>query len=105
MDLKNVIIRPIITEKSTDEVGRQNKYSFQVAMEASKNQIKKAIEKFFKVNVLRINVAVIPGKTRYGLRTRKETKKADWKKAIVRIKEGQKIDIFPAAFAGKEEGK
>lgn len=95
MDLRDVIIRPIITEKSTDQVGQENKYSFQVVRGAPKSQIKEAVEKFYGVKVRKVNTAIVRGKTRRTLRLRKETRKADWEKAIVQLADGQKIDIFP----------
>lgn len=90
-----MIIRPIITEKSTSQVGQGNKYSFQVTKGASKSQIKEAAEKFYGVKVQKVNTVVLRGKTRRGLKIRKQTRKADWKKAVVQLVEGQKIDIFP----------
>lgn len=95
MNLLNLIIRPIITEKSTRLAGEENKYVFQVARRATKNQIKEAIEKLFKVKVKKITTTVVKGKKRRIWGLRKEIKKSDWKKAVVQLVEGQKIDIFP----------
>ena len=94
MDLKDVLIQPIITEKSTQQVGRENKYSFLVAKAASKTQIKQAVEKFFRVKVKGVNIIIVRGKSRQILRSRKKSKKSDWKKAVVKLAEGQKITVF-----------
>ena len=73
-------LKPLITEKSIKSVS-QNNYTFKVRRQASKPQIRKAIEKEFKVNVV-------------GIRTINVKKKKNWKKAIVEIKKGQKIEGF-----------
>jgi len=94
MDLKDILIGPIITEKSTALIGEGNKYTLRVALNAKKSQIREAIEKTYGVKVIKINVAVVPGKRRRSLKMRKEFKKADWKKVIVQLGEGQKIEAF-----------
>lgn len=73
-------LKPLITEKSIKSVS-QNNYTFKVKRQASKSQIKKAIEEKFKVNVI-------------GIRTINVKKKKNWKKAIIEIKKGQKIEGF-----------
>lgn len=93
MDLSQVIKRPIITEKSTDQVAG-GKYSFGVTLGATKNQVKKAVEKFFGVKVEGVNIMTVRGKRRRMIRLRKKTKGREWKKAIVQLGEGEKIDIF-----------
>ncbi len=94
MDLKNVLIQPIITEKSTQQAGQENQYSFEVTKTASKNQIKQAVEKFYGVKVRGVNTVIVRGKTRQILKSRKRSKKVDWKKAIVRLAEGEKLAVF-----------
>jgi len=94
MNVGDILLKPIITEKSLRQVGEENKYSFKVARRATKKQIKKAIEELYKVKVLAVNIANFPGKTRRLLKTRKEFKSAGWKKAVVKLAEGQKIDVF-----------
>lgn len=101
MDLKDFIIRPIITEKATGQTA-EGKYSFQVDRVASKREVKKAVEKFFGVKVRRVNIITVRGKRRRMIRTRRQTKAADWKKAVVQLAEGEKIDIFELP-AGKQE--
>ena len=88
----DVIIEPIITEKA-EKVREQDKYIFKVRLDASKITIKKAVEKIFKVNVTKVNVIRMKGKTmRRGFRN--TFKSPDFKKAIVTLKKGQKIDFF-----------
>lgn len=91
--LSNIIIKPIISEKSFAEA-KANKYTFKVQMRATKNDVRNAVEKLFGVTVLQIFAANIKGsKTR---NTRYARRKIDtsYKKARVRLPEGQKIDIF-----------
>ena len=78
------------TEKGTLQVV-DNKYFFSVRREANKIQIKKAVEDIYKVNVLSVNTGIMPGKLK---RVRaQQGKTSDWKKAVVTLKEGQKIDL------------
>jgi large subunit ribosomal protein L23 len=94
----DIIISPIITEKSMDNVAK-TKFTFKVNKNASKNQIRRVVEAKFKVNVLGIKVVNMKGKTkRFGQR-RIETKVSGFKKAIVELKAGQKIDLFEAGTA------
>ena len=91
MHLYEVLRRPLITEKNT-ALQAENKYAFEVAGEANKLQIKQAVEKAFKVNVTAVNVMTVPGKTRrIG---RRQVLTQSWKKAIVTLKPGDKIEIF-----------
>ena len=86
----DIIYAPIITEKSA-LMANENKYAFKVSPKANKNQIKEAIEKIFNVQVVSINTSVShPKKRRVGKYTGK-TKKV--KKAIVKLKEGSKIEL------------
>jgi len=94
MSVGDILLKPIITEKSLRDVGEENKYSFKVARKVTKKQIKKAVEEIYKVKVLGVNVINIPGKTRRSLKTRKEFKSAGWKKVVVKLVPGQKIDVF-----------
>jgi len=70
----------------------QGKYAFEIAREANKQQIKQAVEKAFKVKVLAVNVMTVPGKTRRVGRQQVLTQ--SWKKAIVTLKPGDKIELF-----------
>jgi len=94
MHLYEVLRRPIITEKSTI-LQAQGKYAFEVTKGATKPQIKEAVEKAFKVKVTAVNVMNAPGKERRrGMRV---LPAHPWKKAIVTLKEGDKIELFESA--------
>ena len=86
----DVIISPNITEKSTS-LSEFNKVVFKVNKGASKNSIKRSIEKIFKVNVIKINTINLKGKTK--LVKNKRAYKPGYKKAIVTLKKGQNIDL------------
>lgn len=89
----NVILSPLITEKSMADASN-SKFTFKVFKSANKNEIKKAIEKNFSVNVIGISTSILKGKKiRVGAR-RAEKKVDSWKKAIVTVKKGQKIGLF-----------
>ncbi len=91
MHLYGVLRRPLITEKDT-MLQAQGKYAFEIAREANKPQIKEAVEKAFKVKVLTVNVMTVPGKTRRV--GRRQVLTQSWKKAIVTLKPGDKIELF-----------
>ncbi len=91
MQLYNVLVRPLITEKNT-VLQALNKYAFEIAKEANKPQVKQAVEKTFKVKVTTVNVSTVPGKTKRVGRRMVQTR--SWKKAIVTLKAGDKIEIF-----------
>lgn len=92
MHIYDVLVRPVVTEKSTigSEVGQ---YTFEVDMRANKLQIKDAVETAFSVTVEDVNVMVMPAKvTRRGKREIMRQNK--WKKAIVTLKPGDRIQLF-----------
>ena len=84
------IISPNITEKSTS-LSEYNKIVFKVHKNASKNSIKKSIEKIFKVNVVKINTINLKGVSK--MIKNKKTFKPGYKKAIITLKKGQSIDL------------
>ena len=87
-----ILKRPLVTEKSTVEKDERNKLCFEVDRRANKIQIKGAVEKIFKVNVLDVSTIRMKGKKkRVG---RHFTKLPDWKKAVVTIKAGQRVEFF-----------
>jgi large subunit ribosomal protein L23 len=91
-NLNEIIVKPLITEKISLSSETFNRYGFVVERKANKNQIKKAIELFYDVKVIAVRTAVIPGKTK---RTAKSYKKlSSYKKAIVDLAAGQKIEFF-----------
>ena len=90
-DLFRMVVGPILTERSTGLKELHNQYVMEVSREATKTDIKHAVEELFKVDVERVRTMIVPGKFRRqgkygGLRP-------DWKKAIVTVKAGQKIDF------------
>jgi large subunit ribosomal protein L23 len=89
-NLLDTIISPVITEKATT-LSEFNKMVFRVHKGASKNSIKKSIEKIFKVNVIKINTINLKGKTK--LVKGKKSSRPGYKKAIVTLKKGQSIDL------------
>jgi len=94
--MKIILQEPHITEKATDLV-KQRKYVFKVSSSANKIEIKKAVEEAYGVKVADVNVIHIPGKQRRLGRTegwRRGLKKG-FKKAIVTLKEGEKIEMMP----------
>ncbi len=87
-----ILRRPLITEKSTTEKETRNKLVFEVASRANKIEIKQAVEQMFKVNVLDVTTMTMRGKKkRVG---RFITRRPDWKKAMVTIKPGQRVEFF-----------
>lgn len=91
MQLFEVLRKPLVTEKNTS-LQSQGKYAFKVDDDASKDQIKQAVEKAFKVTVTSVNVMSVRGKEK--LVGRKKVANSSWKKAIVTLKSGDKIQIF-----------
>ena len=90
-DFTDVLITPILSEKSMKLKDKENRYSFRVNPLANKFEIKNAVESLFKVKVEAVRTANMPGKMhRVG---RSEGKRSDWKKAVVTVKAGQKIDM------------
>ena len=94
MEAREVIIAPLITEKSMAGTMTQQ-YSFEVHPKATKTQIRKAVEEIFGVTVRKVNTLYVGGKFKAFARrgTRTEGRTADWKKAVVTIAEGQKIEL------------
>lgn len=91
MNLYEVLRRPLVTEKNTI-LQAQGKYGFEIDSRANKIQVKQAVEKAFKVSVTSVNIMTVKGKgRRVG---RKIVEGSSWKKAIVTLKPGDKIQIF-----------
>lgn len=91
MDSYQILVRPVITEKNT-LLNEQGKYVFEVAPEANKIEIKRAVEEVFKVKVSAVNVLRVPGKMRR--LGRKSGMTRSWKKAIVTLQPGQRIELY-----------
>ena len=87
----DIILSPVLTEKSSDMSQAHNKYSFRVRRDSNKKEIGAAVQELFKVKVEKVNTISMRGKNK---RVRfREGKTPDWKKAIVTLKEGQKIEF------------
>ena len=86
-----ILVKPLVSEKSMMMMG-ENKYSFAVAKDANKIEIKNAVEKLFNVTVLSVNTRTIQGKLKR--QGRYEGKRPDVKKAIVTLKAGDQIKVF-----------
>lgn len=91
--MNTILIRPIITEKSMTEAAL-GKFTFEVLKSANKPEIAKAVKESFKVSPIKVQTITIKGKTKRSLRTRKTVKGSTYKKAIVQLKTGEKIDLF-----------
>lgn len=92
MDLNAVIIKPLVTEKSTHQQATRNSYAFQVSVKANKYDIKRAIETTYSVKVADVRTMNRKGKPR---RTRyKLTTTSAWKKAVVVLEENSRIELF-----------
>jgi large subunit ribosomal protein L23 len=93
--LYKVLSAPKVTEKSTLCSEKGNQVIFEVAKTANKMQIKAAVEKLFDVEVVSVQTLIVKGKSkRFG---QTMGRRNDWKKAIVRLKEGQTVDFFAGA--------
>jgi large subunit ribosomal protein L23 len=93
--MASILLRPIITEKMT-ELGDKRQYAFEVPSSVNKIEIGKAVEKKFNVAVTSIRTVIVKGKTKSQMtkRGRFEGRSKTWKKAIVTLKQGDKIDYF-----------
>ena len=90
-ELYKIIKAPYLTEKVSSIMGESNQYAFKVDINATKLQVKKAVEGYFSVDVEDVNIIKVKGKTkrsRYRIR-----KKSDWKKTYVKLAQGQSIEV------------
>lgn len=92
MQMQDVLLKPLITEKASDASDKQNRFGFLVALGANKNQIKHAVEKLYDVKVLNVKTSILPGKLKRAGKSVKKTPKT--KKAFVQLKDGQRIEFF-----------
>ena len=92
MELSDILVRPIVTEKSTTTLGTDRTYAFEVGIDANKIQIRSAIESFYGVAVEDVRTIVVRGKVkRFG---RHFGKRRNWKKAYVTLADGESIDLY-----------
>ena len=91
-DARDIIIAPIISENSMEQMEETNTYTFKVAKNSNKVEIRNAVEEIFKVKVTNVNTMNVRGKKRrLGFH---EGKKPDWKKALVTLAEDDEIEIY-----------
>lgn len=90
----NILIQPVVSEKSYVMSNSLNKYVFLVAKDASKIEIEQAVEKEYKVKVTDVNIVTRPGKIKRDYKTNRKFRREDEKKAIVTLKKGDKIEEF-----------
>jgi|TARA_B110000037_G_C16988951_1_gene452250 large subunit ribosomal protein L23 len=93
MGIRNILVRPLVTEKATsDEVHGNNVYVFEVTLNSEKNDIKEAIESYYNVNVDKVRTMIVRGKSKRS--GRHVGKRSNWKKAYVTLASDSTIDIF-----------
>jgi large subunit ribosomal protein L23 len=93
--LLKVLLAPLVSEKSVNAADSGNQFAFKVAKDATKPEIKAAVEMLFEVNVEKVQTLTVKGKTkRFGQRM---GRRSDWKKAYVRLAEGQDINFAEGA--------
>lgn len=92
MDMYQIIVKPLVTEKGTTMLSEGNWVTFKVHPDANKIEIKEAVQKIFSVAVLQVNTQIVRGKRKRFGKTMGQSKA--WKKAMVQLKEGEKIEIF-----------
>jgi large subunit ribosomal protein L23 len=91
----DILIRPLVTEKSSYQSSTLNQYSFVVANKATKTMVKDAIETLFDVNVVRVNIINTPAKRGRRARSRRLlVRRPGYKKAIITLAEGETLEIF-----------
>ncbi len=102
--MENILIKPLITEKSL-LLASKGLYTFVVLPKSNKPQVARAVEKRYNVTVTGVQTVSMHGKTRKVGRKMMMTKRPDWKKAIVRLPKGQKIDAFEVTEQKNEKEK
>ena len=90
--LYNIIKKPVVTEKASDQSAIRNAYTFRVPVDANKIEIRQAVEKLFDVQVMSVNTLRVKGKARR--RGWRAGRTPDWKKAMVVLSEGDTIDVL-----------
>ena len=98
----NILIRPVLTEKTTQLAEQENKIVFRVHRKANKNQIRQAVESIFGVDVVKVNTIIVPGKPKRVGRT--VGHRSGFKKAIITLAEGQMVDLYALESPEGEAG-
>lgn len=97
MNLYQVVKRPLITEKTSAQREGANKYVFEVVTSATKIDVKRAVSQIFNVHVIEVRTISLQRKPKKNPRTGRMSKAVNWKKAIVTLKAGEKIQLFEGA--------
>jgi len=97
MNSYKVIIRPVDTEKTRYQASELGQYTFEVDRRANKIEVKQAIESIFGVDVVAVNVMNMPAKASRRRGRRRVVRRSPWKKAVVTLAGGQRLDIFEGA--------
>ena len=92
-----VLLRPVISEKSYEQIETGHKYSFKVHPDAHKTQVRQAVEELFEVHVEAVNIVQVRSKPKRRGMTR--GRRPGWKKAVVKIRAGESIPVFEGAQA------
>ena len=92
MDMYKIVKKPLVTEKGTVMLGEGNRVTFKVHLDANKIEIREAVQKIFSVTVLQVNTQVVRGKRKRFGKAMGQTR--SWKKAMVRLKDGDSIDLI-----------
>jgi large subunit ribosomal protein L23 len=94
MNPYKVVIRPIDTEKTRYQASELGQYTFEIDRRANKVEVKRAIEEIFEVDVVSVNVVNMPAKASRRSGRRRVVRRSSWKKAVVTLAEGQRLDVF-----------
>ena len=94
MNPYELIIRPIDTEKTRYQASELGQYTFEVDRRANKIEVKRAIEEIFEVDVVAVNIMNVPAKVSRRRGRRRVVRHPAWKKAVVAVAEGQRLDVF-----------
>jgi large subunit ribosomal protein L23 len=94
MNPYEIVIRPIDTEKTRYQISELGQYSFEVHPGANKIEVKEAIEAIYEVEVAAVNTMIMPAKASGRRGRRRIVRRSPWKKAVVTMAEGQRLDVF-----------
>ena len=94
MNPYKMIIRPIDTEKTRYQASELGQYTFEVDRRANKVEVKRAIEAIYEVDVVAVNVMNMPAKANRRRGRRRTVRRSPWKKAVVTVAEGQRLEVF-----------
>lgn len=94
MNPYEIVIRPIDTEKTRYQASELGQYTFEVHPGANKIEVKRAIEAIYEVDIVAVNTMIMPAKASRRRGRRRVVRHSPWKKAVVTLAEGQRLDIF-----------